>query len=427
MADILTNEKIQKWIEEDKRRDMQQRGLYERFVLKPASSFDWADPRMANGVPILARKARSTASVNHRLHTPFDRQIANQKASYFASNITTTFGETIPQSVIDMYEEIESTYNLGGILLEAAESCADRGNSYILCFNNNGRVGVTSSLEWHSKVLYDPLTGIPTLGIRYYQDSVEVYDGTMMYRYSRNERGEVFFIDSEPHGFGTTERPGIPLIELPNNFDRLGNVEMTLSLQDAYDVSLSDLSSEVAQMRLAYLLLKGLGQDKGKIKDNIKEAGILLVDAGDGDAKFVTKDLKVEGVKLLLDTTRGQIFEGASSYDPNAFLEGSSPTAYQVAQRLHPLEQDVQRTIGEWVRGLNYYDYILQTFFSLFSPVGDYNIKDINRVFSRNIPKNILGSLKEVRDAGGIIANDIILEQSGLQIDLERNRKLIME
>lgn len=422
---MYTRVEIQDYIDNKRMRDVAIKGLKARYNQEAGSYSEPRDPKTSNGIPVYARVSEGTSNVNHRLHVPFDRMITTQKSSYFASNVKCDTLE-VGEPIASIYEDLFEDNSLKNTFLNCAEKATDMGTSYLLLYaTESDKIGVTVCDPEHTLVIYDDLTGEPRLGIRYFEALVEVYDGIDKEVFERTQDGSLLSIRKEPHLFGTISNPSLPIVELANNDGRLGNVELTLSLQDAFDIALSDLSSEIAQMRLAYLVLKGLGGDDDIIKQQLKKAGVILLDSGEGSAEFVNKDMKVEGIKLLLEQTRELIFEGASSYDPDAFTSGSSPTAYQVNQRLHPLEQDAEKTIGEWEKGLHYFDVAIKNFLTVFHKVADYDTNDLKWVFTRNTPKNALGILKEAKESGAVIANDIILRLSGLTIDLEENKVLL--
>jgi SPP1 family phage portal protein len=401
--------------------DIIARGMWNRFVLEEATHFVWDDPREANGVPILARQAIGPQIVNHRLHMPFDRTIVNTKTAYFASNVAVIFDTTIPASVVEFYKKSNYANEVAGIYEEVASFAADSGTSFVLLSKDGVNIHATPIKPWNAMVKYDRFTNKPLFGVIYDEHGLFIYDDINVTMYSisvMNRKLSYDRVSVVPHGFGTVGRSGIPLVEFPNNPNRIGNAVMTTSLQDAYDVVLSDLSSEISQTRLAYLLMKGLGQDDTTIQEQMQKSGIILVDDVNGDAKFVSKDLKVDAVKLLQADLRRLIFEGAQSYDPASFSEGKTPpTAQEVNERLHPLEMDCQTTIQAWQKSLRYMDYLVQTFLMTWTAEGEYDLAGISRIFRRVAPRNTMGLLVEARQAGMVLSNGTMIELSGLQLD----------
>jgi SPP1 family phage portal protein len=412
---------INKMLVETSERDAIAYGMWQRYNLEPATKYEWGDPRKADGVPILARRVIGHGTINQRLHEAFDRLIVSNKVSYYASDIQVTFIDGIPQETKDFYRELYERASFKSFQLSMAKRCTDQGVSYFLCWiDERNEFQVAASKPQNTYVMRDPLTGQPIYGFRYDLEHCEVYDGMEVTRYKK-DNGNWIAQGTELHGLGTITRPMVPIVELRNNPETIGNPEMSISLQDAWDTSMSDLSSEIAQMRLAYLLAKGLGADADTIKKQLETAGVIVIDSDNGDATFITKDLKVDGIRLLQETLRKAIFESSASYDPSAFVAGGTPpTAYQVSERLQPLEADVEITVSEWRQGFRQFDYLIQTYLMMFQGVPDYDLADIDRIFRRLAPRNTMTALVEAKAAGMPISNETMWELSGLQIDPEK-------
>ncbi len=403
-------------IQNESRRDAVSWGMWERYTLNPASRYEWTDPREADGIPILARQKMGPGSINQKLHTPFDRTIVNNKVSYFASNIQVVFPEDFPERVRAFYAELSQRAYWKRFNLLVAKYCTDTGASYVLSWIDNGEFKMRALKNHEAAVIYNETSGEPELAVRYNMEQAEIYDGMSVTSY-RKVRGTWTRGETRLHGLGTRSRPAIPLVEMRNNPEMLGNPEMVISLCDAHDTSMSDLSSEIAQMRLAYLIMKGAGSDADQIKKDLINAGVIILESGDSDARFITKDLKPEAVKILQESLRRLIFEGASSYDPATFTEGNPPTAYEIAQRLHPLEMDVEVTIGEWTMGWALQDYVIRNYLTVHRGLTDYSLVGIERIFRRVAPRNMLQALSDAANAGITLSNRTKIEQSGLQID----------
>ena len=409
---------IKEVLDATSKRDAIAYGMSQRARLEAAGKFKWTDPREADGVPILSRREISGTDLNQRIHIPFDRMISTNKAGYFASDITITYGQDVPDPVKVFYKSLYERSRWRGMTLSLAEACVTQGAGYVLCSIEDGDFWVSQSPAVSTKVIYDKRTHKPIYGLRYDRDTVEVYDGMEMTTFSLKD-GTWTPGETALHGMGTASRPMVPIIEYRNSPDRIGNPERVITLCDAYDVSLSDLSNELAALRLSYLLLKGLGDRADKVKAQLKDAGVIIIDSENGDARFVTKNLNPEAVRLLQDNLRSLIFEGASSYDPTSFAEGSSPTAYEVSQRLAALEMDTNITVGQWDEGFRQLDYLIQTYLMTFMGISVYPIWEIDRIYRRTAPKNDISALVEARNAGLNLSNETKIELSGLQIDPE--------
>jgi SPP1 family phage portal protein len=333
------------------------------------------------------------------------------------------FSETLPPGVEDFYEDWREEQGGQAQVMALAKYCVDQGTSFAHCWlTPEGAEFRSRPLRAdHGFVEYDPGTGDPVYGYRYFigaenESFVEVYDGIDVTTF-RDLSGVWVAESSRPHGLGTVSSPAIPIIEFPNNPERIGNPEMVISLCDAYDMSMSDLSSEIAQLRLSYLLIHGAGSDVSLIKEQLHQAGIIVIDEANGDARFVDRNMNVDAVAQLQEELRKLIFEGAASYNPSVLSEGQPPTAFEVNMRFEALEQDTQITVAEWEKAFRLYDLVVKNYLTTFEGFADYEISDIARIFRRTAPRNILQALVEARSAGIRLSNQTLVELSGLPVD----------
>lgn len=426
-----SSEQIELMLDITAQRDEIAFGLWRRYMLEPATKYDWLDPRKADGIPVLARRSVTPGSVNERLHVPYDREIVSNKVAYFASNIQLVFDEGLPSQVSEFYKMQEEKKGFNSRLLTQAKYSVDQGTSYMMCWvNTNGDFKVKPLKADEAHVEYDPMTGDPMYAYRYYIGAndettfCEVYDGVEVTKWNRSKslwtRGE-----TRPHGLGTVARPAVPIIELRNNPEILGNPEMVISLCDAYDTSMSDLSSEIAQLRLSYLLIQGAGSDASGIKEQLQQAGIIVIDDANGSASFVDRNMNVSAVEQLQDELRMLIFEGSSSYDPTITASSAAKTAFEISQRYEAMDKDCIITIAEWQEGLGYYDYVVSNYLTMWEGVAEYDIEDIQRIFRKAIPRNMLQALLDARNAGLMLSTETLIELSGLPIDPVREMERI--
>ena len=141
-------------------------GLHNRSRLEKASSFKWDNPREADGVPIFARQnPSSTDKENHKLHTPFDRVIAMQKASYMVGITPEPIydgDETKEGAIKDNLKELDFESGIS----ELGQKAAGKGAGYVLLASppQDNEAHVTYPDEWACFIIYDIQTGQPSTG-----------------------------------------------------------------------------------------------------------------------------------------------------------------------------------------------------------------------------------------------------------------------
>lgn len=414
-----------------------QYGMWERLNLKKATRFEWDDPRLADGVPIYARTWDNSDKINHKSHTPFDRSIMNNKASFFMGKPM----DVIYEDNLDLVKELYERIGLKSSQIELAQSATDQGAGYLLVYSPEGdnKAYVSRKQSYHCVVLYDQNTGSAKYGLIYAPNLG--YGTTDQRTITSSEYQGVWYTEKESYTFhGALDSlnigdpvihlfNGVPLVEFPNNTERVGDVELTIGLQDLYDIMDSDLLSELTQLRLAYLMLKNMGLNLDQeTLDKLKQAGVFVADDEKADMKFISKDINHEAVDYAKRDLKARIYEQSNSYDPNTLASGTGNiTAFQIRMKLKPLEDSTKETELAFRRA----------FLEVFRLIGEYNRQyntseaydpgKVGLVFHRNYPQNIIEDLKGAKEAGLLISQEILSELVPIEIDHERNKDLLLE
>jgi SPP1 family phage portal protein len=405
-------------------------GLHNRSNLKSATHDQWSDPREADGVPIFARTPPSATKENHKLHTPFDRVIAMQKAAYMVG-IT-------PELVIEGQEAQQSRLNEELMNLsfdqgisELGQSATGRGTSFALLFTppKSKDMRITFPDNWGCFVLYSPETGRPEYGVRYWVELRTEDEKQPDNDESRKINGEFYTVKdvqtisgswgavdlSEPelHMFN-----GVPLIEFANNTERLSDVELTMSLQDAYDIADSDLSSEISQLRLAYLSLPDseVDIDADWLK-TLKQTGVFI-----GDGKFIEKNINAEAVENIKKDLEMRIYKYSNSYNPDELGADKALTAFQIQQKLLRLESSAKET--EMLFKLALADMIRMI--AEFKNI-PYNSDSASWKFTRNTPRNAMEDLKTAVESGFKFSQKMMARIFPFELDQEANEQELAE
>lgn len=425
VADGITDTILKDVIAEHADQATRMKNLWNRYRMKAATGEDAED-----GVKILARAAISDTSVNHKLNHPFERKIVSNKVGYMGEGVTLSTDEERAREVLEAFVRRNS------VKTQVARSVATAtvtGTAFMFLWSDGASARTMRSWPWESAIIRDE-AGVPQAAIRYWDVTrvdtvtkardtlkhVEWYDARRLSKYTMNAKG-VYQLDEEPkpHMF-----QAVPAFEFMNDPDRVGHIDPVRRLIDAYDLAVSDLSSEITQMRLAYLVQEiREGYESMDIDDTFKaqlrETGVLL-----GNWRFLEKDLKVDAVNSLTTGLREAIYHFSDSYDPDALADGS-PTAFQISQKLKGLE-DASTTTENMFR---------EAFIEMFSCLAPYWANkrvtvdpwQINQTYPRNIPRNTEGELVAFTQAGGRVSNRTLLEQLSFVDDVDQEIERIAE
>lgn len=289
-------------------------------------------------------------------------------------------------------------------------------------------------MPWETIFVYDTNSVDCTLAVRYYSlnvvstvdtdaqtvkesklHKIVVYTPTKIYTYEKeisynyfgsvNESatqslitqtigGDYTFIGEQPNVFGY-----IPLIQFVNNEERQGDCDKALSLIDAYDRTLSDLSSELEQFRLAYIGLYGL-RATDKTIDDMSQTGMFEM-TKDGKIEFITKAVDVKAVMELMNKLETNImrFTRSVNFKDEHFFGNLSGIA--IKYKLTQLEEKCKTTEVKFSAADMFMWRLFGEFWKKYSINFDY--LRIHRQFTRNIPVNTLEEARIQTELNGII------------------------
>jgi len=302
------------------------------------------------------------------------------------------------------------------------------GVAYLLAYNDTtGNLRLTNINADETIVIRNQSTNEIEYAMRYWKVKektnnqvaekwrVEWYDKTSVKVYLEDGENSYIMINEYMHTFDR-----VPVFEFLNNTDGIGDCEYTINLQDAYDLALSDLSSEITQMRLAYLVLSNLGRDiDDELVKQLINTGLIAVGES-GDAKFLEKNLNDTAVQNLLAVLDSNIWKFSNSYNPDAL--GSEQTAYEIRQKLKRLQDSVNETVMLYKDTFQEVLELIQSWYKKWKNI-NINIDDITITIPYREPKNIEASLQAAVNAKARIATKTTFDILGLQVDVEANEK----
>ncbi len=401
--------------------------LYLRSQNKPATTFEWCNPLMADGVPIYARQKSTCSDPNIRVSYNNFQVIQRTKAGYLAGDIKRTYTDEIPEDVRAKFTHFDNLNHFKSLLKRLMFSCAGWGNTYSLCYlDKQDDIRIKQIQAWEGKVQYNE-HGEPEKGFVYYKKDERMhiweYDSKNVTKWLGSKSGNSYQVVVPPklHGFD-----GIPLIEWRNGDNCQGNAQQAVSLLDAFDRLISDSVTESATFRAAYLLLKNMGLVDDVVKEKMQKTGVFF-GGENAEARFITKDINPEYIKFVVNKVWSGIWIVASSVDPEALASLSNATAFQISQMYRNMEEDAKDTEAEWKISLEYLDRILKSYWHGLDvqSVSDYSTEDINYDFKRNIPKDVMTWLKDILTAGGRLPQKEIFIKAGY--DEKKAEELVQE
>lgn len=400
------------------------------------------------GLPIQTRRTRNPNKIDERVPNDFYADIVDTKTGYMGNEVLVTLkkerfvtddGGTVPEydRLSQALEDFQTLNFAVDQNSETVKAAAVAGSSYRLLYVPEGRneVRMVQIPSYEGIMVVDESLGETEYFLRYYyvtdheydkvtghsesnrRTVVEWYDREMITYYIDDGHGN-FVVDvskgnggEQPHLFD-----GVPVIEFPNNEERQAEPEKVVALIDAYDTVLSATVSEIEQLRLAYLKYRG-----GEAVDNdfiqlLEQTGVLPLPP-DGDAAFITKDIAIEAVKVILDEIRRNIYQFARSIDLSKDFGGDLRViGWQVA--LLNLENSCKVTERKFKKALlQQYQLVAQKWREW--GVADLNPLDLQFTFTRNFPKDLASEAKILLDLLGSVSRKTAYSQMSFIDDPE--------
>ena len=293
----------------------------------------YAASKDPDGVPILSRKIVDESKINNKINNSFDGDIVDVKLGYMIGNpviytITNeseSMDKTPEQKVLDTFNKANYIEDLDGETLKMATICGY--GSRLLYIDKAGLEKVVNIKPWECIYVQDGSLNEVAYAMRYYDIAdgdnsriyVEWYDRTTVWYYisaekKRDSKNKLVFlpyakdgITSQPHQF-----TGVPLIKFKNNEEELGDCDRVYSLIDGYDITTSDVNSELAQLRMAYMAFYGLVPD-AKTMAQAKQTGAFGLADPTSRVEFITKALNDTAVENHLNRLEENIYKFAKS------------------------------------------------------------------------------------------------------------------
>lgn len=263
-------------------------------------------------------------------------------------------------------------------------------------------------------------------GIRYYPTldiltdkvtmNIEVYSTSFVRKYTASEElGDMAFVDEQPHYFGIC-----PISVFYNNEDELGDFESVITLIDAYDSLEADSLNDFEYFVDAYLCLTGLNADAEDIAE-MKANRVILLDP-DSDAKWLTKstsDTNVEDMKIRLDSDIHK-FAKVPDMSDESFAGNASGVA--IKYKTMPMENCVAIKERKFKKALQ---RRIELIFNILSLKGNaFDWREIEIIFTRNLPTNDSEIAQMVSTLDGIVSDETLLAQipfvTDVQSEIER-------
>lgn len=380
---------------------------------KEITRLDLLDSYYRSNAPIMKRRKNDPTKSNNKLVTNYARYITTMSTGYFVG---------IPiqirckdENLLDRLTAIFKYNDEPDLNTTLATNNSKYGYSYELHYmdeQGRNRMAAVDPRE----IIYitdNTLNDEPTAAIRYFEIkdavddnkkiySIEVYTKDSILYYSM-DGDSVALIDEQQHPF-----KDIPIIRYVNNADETGDYEPVLTLIDAYDKIQSDTANDFEELTDSFLSVSGVTLEPEQAL-KLKEMKVFNFPDANGKVEFVTKsvnDSALENFKTRLDKDIHK-----NSYTPNMADENfvGNSSGVSMAYKLQGLEFLTGVKEQKFKKGLLRRVELLSNVLSIRANQ-QMNFTDVEFIFTRNNPKNLVEIVEMATDLTGIISNETQLD-----------------
>lgn len=247
---------------------------------------------------------------------------------------------------------------------------------------------------------------------------VDVYtDKEIIHYKSENFYINLNLIEAIPHYYNM-----VPITVFSLNRDETSIFDRVIGLNDAYNKLLSASIDDYEAFVDAFLVLIGTQADSEDIKQ-MREDRVLLLDEA-GQADFLVKNQNGGMTESLLDRIDRQIAKIAKCPDFNS-AEFMSQSGIAIRYKLVGMENQASSIEANMKKALLKRLELMAQIQKLTAD--NLGWRDINIVFTRNLPSDITDTLNLVNTLRGLVSDRTLLSQIPFIDDVDEEIELLQE
>lgn len=370
---------------------------------------------------------------DHRIAHDYGRYITDFINGYFQGTpIKYDFDDSADnKKAQDFIDEIHEINDIESLNKSLGLDLSIYGRAYEIVFKNEENEIRTYKLDaTNTFIIYDnSIENRSIAGVHYYETqaledtedtfyNVDVYTTKAIYKFKTSESTQYKLVERDTAEHNLTNN--VQITEYRNNEFRLGDFENVITLIDLIDSAQSDTANYMTDLNDAMLLLIGnfeLSAEAGKLQ---KEANIMhLIPAtyedddgkrteGKADGRYIYKQYDVSGAEAYKTRIDNNIH--MFTHTPNMNDEHFSGTTSGEAMKykLNGLEQRTAVKEGLFRKGLRRRYKLIDELASLNGTKFSTELKRINFIFTRNLPKSLLEEMEIYLKAGGEVSQQTL-------------------
>lgn len=229
---------------------------------------------------------------------------------------------------------------------------------------------------------------------------IEVYGNEFIRKYkSSNAFATLSLLDEKPNVYKQ-----VPITVFSLNTDEVSIFDQVMTLQDAYNKLLSSEVDDFESFCDAYLVLKGCMADADDLVA-MKQNRVLMMDT-DAEASYLTKSVSDTQIENMLKNINDTIHKISNSPD---FTEDTfmSQSGVAIKYKLIGFENVASNIVANMTKALQRRIELICSILSLTD--GETKWRDIQIVFTRNLPQNITDTAQAINQLRGIVSDKTLI------------------
>lgn len=245
---------------------------------------------------------------------------------------------------------------------------------------------------------------------------VEVYTSSECRIYQTNSTLSAFsLLEIKEHHFSQ-----VPITVFNLNSENESIFDKIITLQDAYNKLISSEVDDFEAFCDAYLVLKGCMAEDEDVK-SMKQNRVLVLDT-DASAEYLTKSVSDTQIENMLKNINDTIHKIANSPDFNdEKLLAQSGIAMRY--KLVGFENVASNIVANMTKALQRRIELITEIIHLTG--GEEIWRDVNIVFTRNLPINTVEAVQVVNNLRGVVSDETLLTLLPFIDDVEEEMKKI--
>lgn len=371
---------------------------------------------------ILNRKVVDANKPNHKIAHPYASYITDTLCGYFVGK-PITYSSTDE----DLSLELSAILNYNDVAaqdMSIARDVSIYGKGFELHYTDfDGVSRFTKVPATDMIIIYDDtiekeilyaIRIVPTFDIKTekLRNKVEVYSSDSITYYESNDSlTELKMVDELPHYYGM-----VPVVEYVNNEQEMGDFESVIPLIDAYDNLESDALNDFDYFVDAYLLLTGMDADSESIAQ-MKENRVILLDDSSAKAEWLIKSESDTVSENLKNRFKMDIHKFSKTPDLSDEAFSNNASGIAIKYKLYGTESLVANKERFFKKGLQRRLELLCNILNLKG--SNYDYRNIEMTFVRNIPNNDSESAEMVQKLAGLVSTETLLGQLPFITDVQ--------